>query len=359
MQPTLFIGLGGTGIYVATRVNATLLENTSTANNVDGIFQIVCIDTYTHFVEDQNLGLPTRYIQNIGFNALPFIEQACLNDENLQKWFDCEQWKRAALPPAHFDLALNPTINRQLGRLCLYHDLAAGNYSKVRQSIHHTLLAIQQRTPTPPLVIICASLIGGTGSAITQDIAYLVHHTLATMGSYAYVLGVFALGNVFASALSRAPEERRIRFILNEVAAIKEIQHFARSRYEFGPQDHLIAFDNVEPFNSYWLIGGDRNELYDGKWPNYYFAMIASELCTTILSEDIAQPPAMLELQSLTHFAERMFYRLKRLTKGFEYEYIRAPLTTDEIGDWKSMEDIYNRYLKDPNHLCPHNSREF
>lgn len=334
MQPTLLIGLGGTGAHVIADTLAKLLENPATTEKVGSAVQFLYIDADTHTHE--NLKLPEESKQGIGFFALPYIEQACQHDENLKKWFDCGIVRRAPFVPEQFDLTRSTAMYRQFGRLALYHDLGAGNHSKVRVSIHRSLLSIQQQTPNPPLVIICTSLIGGTGGAIALDVAYLVRHILAIMNSDAYVLGAFALGNIFASALSHAPEEPHIRFILNQVAAIKEIQHFARARYEFGPQGHDIAFDNLEPFNSYWLFGGDSIGRFKGKWPTDYFSLIATEVSDTVVTGDWVMRP-----------------------KGFEYVNIQAPLTTTVIGDWSYWEDVYNRHLKDPNRLCPHISREF
>lgn len=337
MQPTLIIGLGGTGAHIVSGALAALLDNSSTAKSVGGALQFLYIDADTHIAE--NLELPEQYKQSIGFFALPYIEQACQQDENLKKWFDCQIVRRAPFMPEQFDLTRNTAMYRQFGRLSLYHDLVAGNYSKVKASIHHTLSSIQQHNPDTPLVIICTSLIGGTGSAIALDIAYLVRNTLATIRMNphdGHIIGVFALGNIFASALSHAPEEHHIRFILNQVAAIKEIQHFAHARYEFGPQSHVVAFDNLEPFDSYWLFGGDRSGRFEGKWPTDYFSLIATEVSDTTVTGDWIMRP-----------------------KGFEYVNIQAPLTTNVIGDWSYWEDVYNRHLKDPNRLCPHISREF
>ena len=336
MQPTLIIGLGGTGAHVVSNILTRLQENPSTAESIGGALQFLYIDADTHIAE--NLRLPEQYKQSIGFFALPYIEQACQQDVNLKKWFDCQIVRHAPFTPAQFDLSRSTAMYRQFGRLSLYHDLSGGNYSRVRASIHRSLLSIQQQTPNPPLVIICTSLIGGTGGAIALDVAYLVRHILATMNSDAYVLGVFALSNMFAWALSYAPEEHRLRFVLNQVAAIKEIQHFARTRYEFGPQGHVVAFDNLEPFNSYWLIGGERVE--SSLKPTDYFSMIAEEIWDR-LSDEIVLMGAWMR------------------PKGFEYVDIVAPLTTNEIGEWSFWEDLYNGRLKDPNRLSPHISREF
>ena len=336
MQPTLLIGLGGTGAYVIADTLAKLLETPATTEKVGNAIQFLYIDADTHIPE--NLKLPEQSKQGIGFFALPYIEQACQHDENFRKWFDCEIVRRAPFVPEQFDLTRSTAMYRQFGRLSLYHDLSAGNYSRVRVSIHRSLLSIQQQTPNPPLVIICTSLIGGTGGAIALDVAYLVRHILATMNSNAYVLGVFALGNIFASALSHAPEEHHIRFILNEVAAIKEIQHFARTRYEFGPQGHVVAFDNLESFNRYWLFGGDRVERAEGKWPTGYFPWIADEIADVVITGDLVLSPIVTPIS---------------------YVNIRAPLVASALGDWSYWEGVYNRHVKDPNRLSPHINREF
>lgn len=337
MQPTLIIGLGGTGAHVISSILARFQEDPSAAKNIGGALQFLYIDADTRIAE--NLKLPEQFKQSIGFFALPYIQQACQQDENLKKWFDCQNVRRAHFPPAQFDLTRSTAMYRQFGRLSLYHDLAKGNYSVVKASIRHALFSIQTPTPNSPLVIICTSLIGGTGGAIALDVAYLVRHVLAEIRMNPYdgqIEGVFALGNIFASALSSRPEERHIRFILNEVAAIKETQHFARTKYEFGPQGNVITFNNLEPFNSYWLFGGDRAETLEGKWPTDYFSLIAAKISDAVLSDDWRMRP-----------------------NGLKYVNIRAPLTTNVIGDWSYWEDIYNRHSKDPNRLSPHISREF
>ena len=333
MQPTLIIGLGGTGAHVVAGTLAKLLENPSTAEQINHAIQFLCIDIDTRVAESAEL--PEWCIQNIGGFALDFVEQACQDDENLKSWFDCQRWRQITCPPALFDpVRLLTAMYRQFGRLCLYHNLA-----RVRERIHHTLSSIQQHNPDTPLVIICTSLVGGTGSAIALDVAYLVRHILATTRMNAhdgYIMGVFALSNIFASAFPNALEEQRIKFILNQVAAINEIRHFAQARYEFGPQGHIVTFDNLEPFNQYWLFGGDRSQKLEGKWPTDFFPLIATEVSNTVVTGDWTTRP-----------------------KGLEFVSIQAPLTTNVIGDWSYWEDVHNRHLKDPNRLCPYISREF
>jgi hypothetical protein len=188
MQPTLIIGLGGTGAYVVSNILARFQENTATAENIGGTLQFLYIDADTHFPE--NLKLPEQYKQSIGFIALPYIEQACQQDENLKKWFDCQIVRRAPYEPELFDLTCSTSMYRQFGRLSLYHDL-----SRAKASIQHSLLSLQQNNPNTPLIIICTSLVGGTGGAIALDVAYIVRHTLAMVRRNPHdgnILGVFA-----------------------------------------------------------------------------------------------------------------------------------------------------------------------
>jgi len=122
MQPTLIIGLGGTGAQVIAGTLAKLLENPATAEHVNRTVQLLYIDADTHIAE--NLKLLEQYKQSIGFFALPYIEQACQQDENLKKWFDCQIARRAPFMPEQFDLTRSTAIYRQFGRLSLYHDLS-------------------------------------------------------------------------------------------------------------------------------------------------------------------------------------------------------------------------------------------
>ena len=92
------------------------------------------------------------------------------------------------------------------------------------RSINNSLQSFQQYSRTRPLVIICTSLIGGTGSAIALDIAYITRHLLLKLGSDAYILGVFALINMFE--MNGAAREM---CIARQIATLKEIQYFSEN----------------------------------------------------------------------------------------------------------------------------------
>ena len=290
MQPTLLIGLGGTGAQVVSIMIGRVKSDPQLTAEIGDSFQLMVTDTDMHVVENRHL-LP-EYTQNIGFFALPYLQEACRRDENLIKWFDCQILHQNIHPTVRFDLTHGAPACRQLGRLCLYRDLWLESYrggDKVQTSIHRALSRLQQNNPDTPLIIICASLVGGTGGALALDIAYLVRQIVGSIRMNphdCHILGVFATSEIFRAAVLPARGESFTHLILHQVAAVKEIQHYARSRYEFGPQGQVTAFDNLEPFNSYWLYGTNCTGKMIENWPNEWCKLISNELLPAVVMGD-------------------------------------------------------------------------
>lgn len=351
MRPILFIGLGGTGGHIISRILTALSGDPSTAGRIGDALQFLHIDTAIADTED--LSLPKQYVRNLGFNTLPYIKDACRNDRDLQRWFDCRVLD--VFPPAQFDLSLSQgkTRYRQLGRLSLYADLARGpNWSKLITSIQRALgSTIFLHSNMPPLVLVCTSLIGGTGGAMALDIAYLVRHISAIMHRDSILLGVFALSNIFSKVLNYGSTEPRTTFILNEVAALKEMQYFARAKYAFGPQQSSIEFSNVEPFDAYWLFGSDKSVLEEELWPTDFFDSMAIETASNeILSGHWPYDHRWLMYGSIEAFVH---------AQDTSYIEIPAPLVTSVLTDWTYWEGVYKEHIKDSSRLSPHISREF
>ncbi len=337
MQPTLIIGLGGTGAYVLAGVWQALQNDQRAAAQVGKSLHLLYIDTDTRF--PVQLQLPEHWQHSIGFYALPYILDACQHDENLKEWFDCEILRYVHWKPDQFDLSRSTAMYRQFGRLALFHDLASGNHSRVRRSIHQALSTIQQHNPDPPLIILCASLIGGTGSALLLDVAYLVRQILAKTRNNPHdgdLLAVCALHDVFTAAVAHGGQHHHIRFIMNQVAAIKEIRHYSRNRYEFGPKNGVIAFESIEPFNTYWLYGTDQTRWSGHQWPTDHFTSIADDVANVIRTDVLVLQPNRPGIVDTL-----------------------APLETNIIRDWGDWNSIYERHISDDGRLSPHISREF
>lgn len=124
--------------------------------------------------------------------------------------------------------------------------------------------------------------------------------------------------------------------MMNQVAAIREICHFASSKYKFGPNNHVTAFDSLEPFDTYWLYGTDQQQWLRLQWPTDHFASIAVDVANTIRIGVLAAHPNRPGIVGAL-----------------------APLETNIIRDWGEWNGIYERHINDDGRLSPHISREF
>jgi eukaryotic-like serine/threonine-protein kinase len=331
MQSTVIIGLGGTGIDIIAEVRRRLLANPLLAADVDARVRLLWIDIDTRYkVYTETRDFPARDTINIGgFASEPLIRHACTHDPNFQKWWDCAE---VTSPPHLRYLDVGSGQFRRYGRLGLYYHFRNASYY-----IHQALSTAVEDAPdlegNPPLIVLCTSLCGGTGSGVVIDVAYLLRHFLTNANIRVRIVGVFVLPSIFEhTVLSYSSDESHGRLQANSCAAIKEIIHFAKNEYEFvGSGGHVISFDNIEPFDCYWFIdyedmrGQVRAKITD------YFLFAAGELVNTVSSGTI-------------------------LPAGFPYVAICAPLTTASIRDWSDWEYAYKDYTRK---ASPHISREF
>lgn len=330
MQPVLVIGIGGTGADIAAGVKRKMFN----APSYNAPIQLRWIDIDINgdaFGKAKELGLDlAELIPLDGFNIVDFVKRACKDDPYFQKWWDCSEplYYLEPLPYLEPDVIhWFQKMCRRDRRLMLYY-----HYQKVRGILQKSLEATLSHCDenASPLVVLCASTCGGM-SGIILDVAYLVQHISSAIGRPVHILGVFALESIFAETFMHA-QEQRARLILNTVATIKEIQHFATAKYEFGAQGQVIAFDEVEPFDGYWLAERSQTQFLERQRPTDYFFEIGFELFEVALSGN---------------------WNVPRKSK-----YVSAPLDTSAITDWSNLEAVYNKHSKNAR-PSPHISREF
>lgn len=335
MQPILVIGIGGTGATVVTGIKRKMLA----VPVLDIPVQLRWIDIDTNGdafgkAEELGLGFGELILLN-GFRVADFVKHACTDDPYFPKWWNCTSQFYDLYPlvtpwqeEAHDWLHWFQKMGRRDRRLMLYY-----HYQKVKVILQKSIEAVLSRCDenTSPLVVLSASTCEGM-SGVILDVAYLARHIFSMMGRPGHILGVFALENIFAEAFMHA-QEQHIRSILNTVATVKEIQHFATTKYEFGSQGQIITSDRVEPFDGYWLTERIQNQSFGSKWPTDYFLEIASDLFEVSLSGNWTVP---------------------RKSK-----YVPSPLDTNTVADWLNWMTIYDKHLKDTNRPSPHISREF
>jgi hypothetical protein len=274
--PTLFIGLGGTGEQVLAQVKAMLLDNSP----ILGLHRFLCIDVdESGRYREERLTKPLEFREflNIGFYYPTFIEKVCEQDVYFNKWwYDCKKWlffQRTSGIGTYSDnrssTLLFSNLNRRIRRVCLYYDLLQGKNGRL-PNIDRLLGTGFQ----PERIVVVASLHGGTGSGLFLDIGYF----LKDMFPKALALGILTIPEIYPSTSHLSDYFRG-----NAYAAIRELEHFSRSHYEFGPENYYLVFDGVNPFSEYWLVG---NEKFAGSKSDLstYFTEIARILAKNVVS---------------------------------------------------------------------------
>jgi hypothetical protein len=235
-NPTLIIGVGGSGSKVLFWLKKDLLENFGSAEYYKPDFpvKLLLIDTASDISDP--LGLDERDQLRLGgenvserFGRLEGNEiQYIPTNSNPQKTHDLFNTLSATprntplpenlahlswlAPSAHFPDAAKDLVNgaaqfRQLGRLALLQGLHYSGknddlYRKLQTLIDAVARPVDAGKPRQINIHIVGSFVGGTGSGIFIDIAALVRHVIevAMGGNIALQLtGFFALPRVFTT----------------------------------------------------------------------------------------------------------------------------------------------------------------
>lgn len=277
LYPTLFIGLGGTGEQILAQIKTMLLDNSPILESCR--FLCIDVDESGHYREEC-LTKPLdsfREFLNIGFYYPAFIEKVCEQDDYFNKWwYDCKEWsffQRASDIGSYSDnrssTLLFSNLNRRIRRVCLYYSLLQGKSGRLL-NIDRFLGAEFQ----PKRIVVIASLCGGTGSGLFLDIGYFLKNVFPESLS----LGILTVPEIYPSSSHFSDYFRG-----NAYATIRELEHFARSHYEFGPENYHLVFDGVSPFSEYWLVG---DEEFAGSKPDLSacFTEIARTLTEKVIS---------------------------------------------------------------------------
>lgn len=275
--PTLFIGLGGTGEKILAKIKAMFLKNPPVLES----YRFLCIDVdESGHYREEHLTKPLDSFGeflNIGFYYPAFIEKICEQDSYFnQWWYDCKEWlffQRTSGIGTYSDnrssTLLFSNLNRRIRRVCLYYDLLQGKNGRLLNIDRFIGAGFQ-----PKRIVVIASLCGGTGSGLFLDIGYF----LKNMFPESLILGVLTVPELYSSDSHFSDY-----FKGNAYATIMELEHFAKSRYEFGPENYRLVFDSANPFSEFWVVG---NKEIAGSKPDLpvCFAEIAQTLTEKVVS---------------------------------------------------------------------------
>jgi len=282
LRPTLVLGLGGTGHRIVAYLKACLIR--ACGDVPTDRIRLLVFDTadevITVQVQGRPLGLePDRELFHIGHTPVPNIVRNLDRQPAIAARLPCIQ----SIPPVAMRAGAKQV--RPLGLLALL-----WRFDQVERRIADAIWELagketlgRQAGATQGInVFICNSLVGGTGSGMFLDIAYLVRalfSELGSMGDFCYVTGVGVLPQAF-----RGIEGPNI--VPNTVAALKELGacmqrggfscQYPNGRWLSSPQ---------APFNLYYLVDGVDEQGYTWRGLNELCAMIATGLFLQIGSQ--------------------------------------------------------------------------
>lgn len=282
LRPTLVVGLGGTGHRIVAHLKACLVRAYGEVPT-DRI-RLLAFDTadeaITVPVQSHPLGLELdRELFHIGRTPVPNIVRNIERQPAIAERLPCVQ----SIPSVALRAGAKQV--RPLGLLALL-----WRFDQVEQRIADALWELAGKDTLSRRggatqginVFVCNSLVGGTGSGMFIDVAYLVRAIFAelgSMGDFCYVTGVGVLPQAF-----RGIEGPNI--IPNTVAALKELG-YCMQRGGFScqyPNGRWLSSPQA-PFDLYYLMDGVDEQGYTWRGLNELCAMIAAGLFLQIGSQ--------------------------------------------------------------------------
>jgi hypothetical protein len=272
-NPTLVIGLGGTGQLVACQVLKDIMELYDLHEvSLPATVQILAIDTdFANTAKLDVVGrggrpgqvmLPDNMRIAIGDNIRPYaLETQAGKHPETAAWMDAGWFM--ALPGNDTLLNLNHGAGqfRPLGRVAIPYNLTVrGGFLKTRiksaiDSIKNQYSNINDFKGLN--VCIAGSLCGGTGAGLAVDIAYLVKQLAGvTVNMVCYMV----LPQAFDSTVN-ADDNNRRAFQRRAFAAMREMRRFARVvKYQSGIP---MYYDNSDKEGDAILRGKLRETLFN------------------------------------------------------------------------------------------------
>lgn len=267
-NPTVIIGLGGTGKNVLMRVRREIAAHYGALEHLP-IVSFLSIDT-----DDAPSGVPERFL---GLDLALRPEEKLVLDTahvppilaNLGAYPHLAEWFPPELAGIQ-DLKSGAKQIRALGRLAFflsYPAIKAAVTAKVRQVTDRDRAQVMRdrhgvTTDSGVNVFVVASLCGGTGSGMLLDLPYALRHWFRHDQLLGEVNGLFLLPGAFEGVGDRVKA--------NAYACLKELNHYMGMGRADGPRfqarygaSELDAVDLAGPPFHFCYMVGDQNKSVD------------------------------------------------------------------------------------------------
>ncbi|MCP4538850.1 MAG: hypothetical protein GY832_17080 [Chloroflexi bacterium] len=315
LNPSLIIGLGGTGQQAATHLKKDLLE--ACGGEMPPQVRLLAFDTVkTAAVKVGGRGEAERGGQVGGTVSLDYGEYVYIGGDaydlvykagrgehpQIASWLQ-SHFYLSKLPRNIFNLEEGAGQYRQFGRLAVFYDVRAPARSSINNMLTDTIRAIKRATQRQEglQVFIVGSLAGGTGSGMFVDIAHIVRQiaSLSTVNMQTTIRGYLVLPEAFAAdvgvGMMKSLQGRAH-------AAMRENRRFTLDfdyklgypMYYHDHGDHPVWRGTVKTklFDLLYYIDGQRarNSLADARLGYGVAPTIADAISAVLDAEDPERP---------------------------------------------------------------------
>lgn len=300
VRPTLFVGVGRTGIQVLRQLKQRLFNRYGPSDRIPS-FRFLCIDIDRKSLMEMDSGKDAGALRTSEMLTIPLRRpEDYRTDPHLDLSWIARRWIYN-VPKSQLTESLRP-----LGRLAFidHHDTI---YRRVIDELGHLVreehLATTAETmellpsTSPPQVIVVASSAGGTGSGMTLDLAYSMRVAMSELG-----LAKDNVYGVLVHSTSRQGSDHRLA-VANSCALLKELNHYNLNGYPGSSDCRIPEFTNETPVfdGAYFVHIGD--DMQDAEFDSsiagisrYLFLSTATR-CNAFF--DYSRMPNHQDMQSL------------------------------------------------------------
>ncbi|MCK4267855.1 MAG: hypothetical protein KAX16_03395 [Actinomycetia bacterium] len=233
-QPTLIIGLGGTGAEVASRLKQHLMAEYGRVQEHVDMIKFLVFDTIGP-MKQQNQDIVKTFSEadeeyvglSTDFNAYAYLQEHYAKDRDLREWWD----NRYSVSPQYQEWGAKRV--RQLGRLFLHHKHLQVE-SIIQQKVSDTCTLYEDLVRGQNLadvgsnfrVYIIGSSCGGTGSGIFLDILYKVWRAVMSQGRIPEIRSFTFMPGIYEEEARKRSLELVQAHKANAYAFLKELDYF-------------------------------------------------------------------------------------------------------------------------------------
>jgi hypothetical protein len=210
-NPTLLIGLGGTGLKALDQLKGMMKDNSPNNEVRSGV-------SFLGFDCNRDDVMQCKYLQaNVEAFAVTLADPKKFKENNERI---CE-WVTQKIFPTNAEFGAGQY--RQVSRMCTMH-----HYEMIEQELQNAIIPILPEAPQGAAVkldiYIVTSLCGGAGSGMFLDLAVLLRDLEMDLAIEPTVFGVFVTGDVYQK-YRNIPIHEHPRLLANTYACIKELQY--------------------------------------------------------------------------------------------------------------------------------------